>query len=194
MHKLSGFGMMGAAGVHLAMHWEWVTAAVGRLLGGRLPSAPSRAGNGTWWVGPTVILSIIILVTSAASYAVGFTPLANRIRPRGTPMRAESAGAAAGAGAGERVNRAGPDSAARAARREAMMRRRASEGGPKARGAAGGAPPTRPSLALRTYRTAKDIGLFMGLPFILTVGVLWLLRRTRRNGAPPVDPLDESGA
>jgi len=229
LHKVSGFGMMSAAGVHLAMHWEWVTAAVGRLLAGRLPSAPARAGSATWWLGPTIVLSIIVLATSAASYAAGMTPLADRIRSRGAPARA--------AGAGGRAEGAGLDSAARAERRaEIMRRRRAREarqggadsqtanaapsastpaeqaagaqdqpraeganrtrarGGPAAREAKGSERPRRPSLALRSYRTLREIGLFMGLPFVLTLGALVVVRRSRVTRAQPaIDPLDESG-
>lgn len=207
MHKVSGFGMMSAAGVHLAMHWQWVTAAVVRLLRGRLPSAPSRAGGATWWLGPTVVLSLIILVTSVASYAAGSTGIADRVRAGGDARRSARNVAGEGGAAGAAgTAMTGADSAARAARREEVMRRRREReaaGAPVAGapgsattrpGGRGNARPARPSLALRSYRTAREIGLFMGLPFVLTLGVLAVARRARRSDAREVDPLDESGA
>lgn len=179
-HKVSSYAMMLVVGVHLAMHWDWVTAALKRLVTGTLTRPTPRAEAGTWWVRPTAILGVSAILLSGVTLAMGFTPQAERIRNRGRAPRPASTPAQAAA-PGTGVTPTTPAIATtpnEASARAPRVRRQ---------------PPPRPSLRVRLFRDGRMLAIYMGLPFIAALGALWAMGRLRAGrtmGAP--DPLEQS--
>lgn len=179
-HKISSYAMMLVVGVHLAMHWDWVTAALTRLVTGSLTRPAPRADASTWWVKPTAIIGVSAILLSGVTLAMGFTPQAERIRNRGRAPRPASApaqapAAASGAAPATPALATTPDEAPA---REPRVRRQA---------------PPRLGLRVRLFRDGRMLAIYMGLPFIATLGALWGIGRLRagRTASAP-DPLEQS--
>lgn len=178
MHKLSSYAMMVMVGVHLAMHWDWVTAALERFVTRTLTRPAPRANASTWWVKPATVIALSAVLLSGISLAMGFTPQADRIRdrlsgPRPAPRPARSSAPTAGMPeAPAVVTTPGEALAARArAPRQA---------------------PPRPRLKTRLFRDGRTLAIFMGIPFVFTLAALWVggrLRGSRRADAG--DPLEQ---
>ena len=174
-HTLSSQLILVLVGVHLAMHWDWVVAALRRLVS---PAAKVSVGGPSTirarWITPTCIIAIAACAVTLATLAVGEMSFADRLRsparsgraprvaPVPTPPAATSAteptpaaaprvdGQSSATGVAPRANRPKPD---------------------------GGRLPLR----LRIRRTIRTQGLYMGVPFLVAMGVLAILRLSRRR-------------
>lgn len=179
MHKLSSYAMMVMVGVHLAMHWDWVTAAVGRFVTGTLTRPAPRADAGTWWVKPTAIIALSAVLLSGVSLAMGFTPQADRVRDRVRGARPAPRPAQAGAPTAGVTTVAPPVSTAPGEVPASASRPRRQ-------------PPPRPSLKTRLLRDGRMLVIYMGIPFVVTLAALWIggrLRGSRKASAG--DPLEQ---
>ena len=184
-HAISSDVMIVMVGVHLAMHWEWVTTAVRRFAGGTLTRPAPRANGASWWIRPIAFIAVVAVVLSGLSLTLGATPMATRIRREAEARRAARAAAPAPAvsGAG-----AGGSAADGPAVPSAGQSAAAPKEGPR--------PPRLARIPLRTHllRGGRTLAVYMGLPFLLTLVVLRVARRSRATRqAHPADPLDESG-
>ena len=194
-HTLSSQLILVLVGVHLAMHWDWIVVAVKRFVS-PAATAPTveRPTSRAWWIAPTSIIAIAACAVTLATLAVGEMSFADRLRsparsgrtPRAVPVltppaatprdaptpdaapRPEGQPPALGTNprADPRANRANPR-ADRADRADRANR-------PKPTGG-------RMPLQQRIKRTIRAQGLYMGVPFLLTLGALAILRITRRR-------------
>lgn len=195
IHNQSSKVMLVLVGIHLAMHWDWVVAASKRLLSGMLSAGAPRSTEPGAWLKPVVLLSAVSLVASLATVALGTTGVADRMRQTGrraepagisaTGQRAERGAAGASGAAGDQVQRSEPTASAseelRAKRRERQAQKGQRRAGP-------------PQLGWRQryLRPARQIAMFMGIPFLVTLAALGVMQRARAAaGTRTSDPLEQ---
>lgn len=205
IHDRSSELLLILIGVHLAMHWEWIVAALRRLMSGTLARAVTSERRGSW-LRPVLTLTAISLACTAATVAVGRSSYADRFRV--PPQRAREGGAATRdvarapvATAGDSTAGLAADSAridgapradargneARAARGEREGRAKRGGNRPRGRQEEGGQLGWRQ----RYLRPAIKIATFMGVPFLVTLVIASIAGRARPKGghSASADPL-----
>jgi cytochrome b561 len=183
IHSLSAKAILVLVGVHLAMHWDWVLAALRRLLAGTL-AATARQGNQVrGWLQPIAILAGVSLVASLATWTVGKTPIADQVRRAGPGPGARQPGE-------RQTQRATDDQTPRVEpRAELSKEERARRRAARMEDRPG---PEGPSNRRRIVSSVRLIGQFMGVPFIAALVAIGLVRRARPTGGrQPIDPLEQ---
>ena len=183
-HTLSSQLILVLVGVHLAMHWDWVVAAVKRFVSpAETTPVVERPTSRAWWITPTSIIAIAACAVTLATLAVGDMSFADRIRsparsgraPRAVPVLTPPAATSRDAPAPNAAPRPGGQPPAVGTTPRANRANRANSANrPKPKGG-------RLPLRQRIKRTIRAQGLYMGVPFLLTLGALAILRITRRR-------------
>lgn len=203
MHSVSSDAMLVMVGVHLAMHWDWVTAALGRLVSGTLSRPAARPDAATWWIRPTGMIAGSALILSVVTLVMGFTPQAERVRARGRPPRpAPTAQVPSQAPAQAPAPTLGqapapvtsPPSTAPATIGGAPVVAGTAQETSRARVRMAPQAPPRVSLRIRLLRGGRYLAIYMGLPFIATLTALAALGRLRRAKRAMGDPLEQRAA
>lgn len=199
IHDRSSELLLILIGVHLAMHWDWIVAVLGRLVRGQLGGAVASERRGSW-IRPVVSLMAVSLVATFAALVVGRSPIADRFRPMAREGAEERALDGTGEVRGERegidrsadggrVAAVGDTAKATTPRGDGARAERREKTRPRRREGEGGQLGWRQ----RYLRPAIKIGTFMGVPFIVTLVIAALAGRTRPQGgrAAPADPLQQ---
>ncbi len=79
IHERSSELLLILIGAHLAMHWDWIVAALRRLFKGGLARAVASERRGSW-MGPALTLTVVSLAVSAAAVGIGRTSFADGFR------------------------------------------------------------------------------------------------------------------
>lgn len=187
MHALSSDAMLVMVGVHLAMHWDWVSTAVGRLMRRSLARPASPPNAVAWWIRPTGMIAMSALVLSTMTLALGFTPQADRVRsqgrtPRPAPSKPPPARMPAPLPPGAETRETAPGVAGPLVE------------APTSRARVVAQSPPRVSLRIRLLRGGRLLAIYMGLPFVATLAVLGLRQRLGRGTLAGRDPLDQWAA
>ncbi len=199
IHDRSSEFLLILIGIHLAMHWDWIVAALGRLMRGELGRSVASERRGSW-MRPVVSLVAVSLITTVAALAIGRSPIADRFRPAasanaegreldGMGERRGDREEGARAADGERGALAGDSANATVPQMEGERAERREKNRPRRREGEGGQLGWRQ----RYLRPAIKIGMFMGVPFIITLVIATLAGRSRPQGGrtAPADPLQQ---
>ncbi|MEP7380780.1 MAG: DUF4405 domain-containing protein [Gemmatimonadota bacterium] len=196
IHDRSSEWLLVLIGVHLAMHCDWVLAALRRLIAGSLGRIPANERRGSW-TRPVLTLSIVSFSLAVLTVVIGRTPFAEQMRQQGPRGRAER-GAERGA---ERRGEGRPGATLRAesAATSAAPSMNAVPDTPRAAAAGANRPPrsegggNQLGWRQRYLRPAIKIATYMGGPFLLTLLVSAVLGRARPAGGrvATVDPLKQ---
>lgn len=210
IHDKSSEFLLILIGIHLAMHWDWIVAALGRLTRGELGRAVASERRGSW-MRPVVSLVAVSLVATVAALAIGRSPIADRFRPAAGAEAEGRSPDALGERRGERPgerrgDRAEGEQMARG-ERGAVVGDSANAATPEMRGENGESGERRAKnrprrregeggqlgWRQRYLRPAMKVGLFMGVPFVITLVIAALAGRARPQGGrtAPADPLQQ---
>ena len=203
-------------GTHLAMHWDWIVAALGRLFSGRLGQSVAHERRGSW-TRPVMTLTAVSLVAAAVAIAVGRSSYADGFRRPGEGARAraeraakprenvlpgvaaanDSLAATRDRGEGDGGERRGANGQRRESGERGARGDREGGVGERERGQRTGGQREGGGNQLgwrqRYLRPAIKIATFMGVPFLVTLVVSSLATRARPNGGrvAPADPLEQ---
>ena len=181
LHDRASMALLVIVGIHLALHWDWIVAALSRFLSGALRATPPSAVAARSWLAPATTFIGVAAVVTALTVSLGSTPIADRFR-NGARSRTE------------RSAKRPQETAVRSNPVDPSAPRRSTDA-PGEQTVAGPRVARAPELSRRQrfVRPAKNIAKLMGIPFVVVLALVTLARRARPAGERrPADPLVES--